>query len=171
MKDNIMLIGFMGTGKSTVSKKLAALTGYSEIDLDEYIVRCENKTINEIFADSGEDVFRSLETMYLGKVLEENETIISCGGGTVIRDANVDIMKANGTIVLLTATPQTIYDRVKDTNNRPILNGNMNVAYIEELLKKRENYYLRAADVVIATDNKSVDEICREILEKIKKNS
>ncbi len=171
MKNNIMLIGFMGTGKSTVSKKLSFITEYKEIDLDDYIEKDQKKTINEIFADGGEAEFRKIETLCLKKVCEGNEIIISCGGGAVIKDENVEIMKENGTIVLLTATPETIYERVKDSTNRPILNGNMNVEYIEGLMKKREEYYLRAADVIIETDNKSADEISREILEKIKKNS
>lgn len=170
MNNNIMLIGFMGTGKSTVSKKLAFLTKYREVDLDSYIEREESKSINEIFAESGEKVFRKLETRYLQKVCSGKDAIISCGGGTVLKSVNVDIMKKSGKIVLLTATPETIYNRVKDSTNRPILNGNMNVEYIEGLLKKREEFYLAAADIVVATDNLDVDEISRQILEKIKKN-
>ncbi len=171
MKNNILLIGFMGTGKSTVSKKLAFLTKYREVDLDEYIERREGKTIKEIFAESGEEGFRRLETMYLEKVVSGNDAIISCGGGTVLKEENVEIMRKNGTVVLLSATPETIYERVKDTTNRPLLNGNMNVEYIAGLLKKREEYYLRAAEVIVETDGKDASDIGREILEKIKKNS
>lgn len=171
MKNNILLIGFMGTGKSTVSKKLAFLTKYREVDLDEYIEKHEGKTINEIFAENGEEGFRRLETMYLEKVVSGDCAIISCGGGTVLKDENVEIMKNNGTVVLLLAKPETIYERVKDSTNRPLLNGNMNVEYIAELLKKREEYYLRAAQVIIETDDKESSDIGREILEKIKKNS
>ncbi len=167
MKNNIFLIGFMGTGKSTVSKKLSFLTKYKEIDLDEYIVQHEGKTINDIFAEGGEQSFRVLETKYLKKVSSGNDAIISCGGGTPIKDENVDIMKLNGTVVLLTATPESIYERVKDNTDRPILNGNMNVEYIKSLMAKREMFYLKAADVIVETDNLSIDEICRQILEKI----
>ncbi len=171
MKNNILLIGFMGTGKSTVSKKLAFLTKYREVDLDEYIETHEGRSINEIFAEGGEEEFRRLETLYLENVVSGDDAIISCGGGTVIKEANVDIMKNNGTVVLLQAKPETIYERVKDSTNRPLLNGNMNVEYIAELMKKREECYLKAAQVIIETDNKDASDIGREILEKIKKNS
>lgn len=170
-KNNIMLIGFMGTGKSTVSKNLAFLTKYREVDLDDYIEQHEAKTINQIFAEQGEEGFRQLETQYLRKVASGENAIISCGGGTVLRSENVDIMKANGTVVLLVAKPETIYERVKTSTNRPILNGNMNVEFIEELMKKREEFYFKAADIVVHTDDLSVSDIGREILEKIKKNS
>jgi len=171
MKSNIYLIGFMGTGKSTVLNKLAFMTKYNGVDLDDYIEKKEKKSINDIFAEGGEELFRKLETEYLKNVSEKKEYIVSCGGGTVLRSENVDIMKDNGTVVLLRATPKTIYERVKDTTNRPLLNGNMNEEYIAGMLKKREEFYLNAADIIIDTDDMQVSDICREILEKIKKNS
>ena len=94
--------------------------------------------------------------------------IVSCGGGAVLRDENIEIMRGQGKIILLTATPQTIYERVKDNHDRPVLNGNMNVEYISELMEKRKVRYEMAADIVIATDGKTVDEICNEILEEVK---
>ena len=81
-----------------------------------------------------------------------------------MRDENAALMKQCGKIVLLTATPETIYERVKDSTDRPILNGNMNVDYIRELMEKRKDHYLAVADVVVATDQKSAEEITREIL-------
>ena len=81
-----------------------------------------------------------------------------------MRDENAALMKQCGKIVLLTATPETIYERVKDSTDRPILNGNMNVDYIRELMEKRKDRYLAVADVVVATDKKSAEEITREIL-------
>lgn len=81
-----------------------------------------------------------------------------------MRDENAALMKQCGKIVLLTATPETIYERVKDSTDRPILNGNMNVDYIRELMEKRKDRYLAVADVVVATDQKSAEEITREIL-------
>ena len=101
----------------------------------------------------------------LRKELKEKKgIIISCGGGAVMRDENAALMKQCGKIVLLTATPETIYERVKDSTDRPILNGNMNVDYIRELMEKRKDRYLAVADVVVATDQKSAEEITREIL-------
>lgn len=171
MKNNIMLIGFMGTGKSTVSRQLSKTTGRKEIDLDKYIEEYMGINIPDIFAKYGEDKFRDIETECLKKVVSEEDAIISCGGGIVIRSENDNIMKENGTIVLLTAKPENIYDRVKNSTNRPVLNGNMNVEYIAGLLEKREPMYYRAAQLIISTDDKNVEEISREILDKIKKNS
>ena len=93
--------------------------------------------------------------------------MVSCGGGAVLRDENAKLMKENGMIVLLTATPETIYERVKNSTDRPILNGNMNVEYISSLMDKRKDRYLAVADYAVATDGKSVKEICAEIIAKM----
>jgi shikimate kinase len=164
---NIMLIGFMGAGKTTVSKRLSTDMGLPEVDVDAYIVEHEHKTISKIFDEVGEEGFRNIETMCLREIQEVKGRIVSCGGGAVLKDENVDIMKECGVIVLLTATPETIYNRVKDNNDRPILNGNMNVPFIEQLMNKRKDRYLQVADLVIATDNKDVEEISREIQLKL----
>lgn len=95
--------------------------------------------------------------------------VVSCGGGAVLREENVALMKSCGKIVLLTATPEAIFDRVKDSIDRPVLNGNMNVEYIAELMEKRRPKYEAAADLVISTDMKNVREICEEILQELEK--
>jgi shikimate kinase len=157
----------MGAGKTTVSKRLSTDMGLPEVDVDAYIVEHEHKTISKIFDEVGEEGFRNIETMCLREIQEVKGRIVSCGGGAVLKDENVDIMKECGVIVLLTATPETIYNRVKDNNDRPILNGNMNVPFIEQLMNKRKDRYLQVADLVIATDNKDVEEISREIQLKL----
>ncbi len=167
--ENILLIGFMGTGKTSVSKVLKEYTGLPEIDMDKYIVKKENKSIADIFKDSGEEYFRKVETECLKKILENKGVIVSCGGGVVVKDENVSYMKNKGIIVLLTAKPETVYNRVKDCKDRPILNNNMSVEFIEGLMEKRRERYLSVADVIIETDNKSVKEIAKEILKKIGK--
>ncbi len=164
---NIMLIGFMGTGKTTVSKRLSRDMELPEVDMDAYIVEHENMKISEIFDKSGEDGFRKIETECLKEIQEEKGRIVSCGGGAVLKNENVECMKKGGVIVLLTATPETIYERVKDNDDRPILNGNMNVPFIEQLMNKRKERYLEVADVIIVTDNKSVSEISSEIQAKL----
>ena len=136
---NIMLIGFMGTGKSTISAFLSSELGLPEVDMDARIAENAGMSIPDIFEKHGENYFRDLETKTLIEVSDCNQAIVSCGGGIVLRDENVEYMKANGKIVLLTATPQTVYNRVKDSKNRPILNGNMNVEYIEQLMAKRRD--------------------------------
>ena len=163
MNYNIMLIGFMGVGKTTVSKKLSKKLGMPEVDMDAYIVAHENKAISDIFAESGEEYFRKIETECLVEIQKEKGKSVSCGGGAVLKDENVRFMKDGGVILLLTATPQTVYERVKNSTDRPILNGNMNVEYISELMNKRKQRYLEVADLIIATDGKKVDEIVSEI--------
>lgn len=163
---NIMLIGFMGAGKTTVSRELTKLTGKSEVDMDAYIVQGEGCSINDIFEKHGEAYFRELETNYLGEIQKNSGVIVSCGGGAVLKDENVRLMKENGVIVLLTATPKTILLRVGNSNDRPILNGNMNIEFITELMNKRKDRYLQVADIIVETDDKKVREVAEEILEK-----
>lgn len=169
MSENIMLIGFMGTGKTTVSKELSKITGRKELDMDEYIVNKEGMSIADMFEKYGEEYFRKKETECLIEIMEEKDLIVSCGGGVVVKDENVSYMKNGGKIVLLTATPQTILKRVKNSKDRPILNGNMNIEFITNLMNKRKERYLSVADIIIETDNKGILEICDEILDKISK--
>lgn len=161
---NIYLIGFMGAGKSTVAKELAAKTGARRIEMDQMIVEQQGMAISEIFEKYGEEHFRDLETELLHSFLKEENLVVSCGGGSVLRDENARLMKESGRIVLLTAAPETIYERVRHSTERPILNGNMNVAFIRELMEKRRERYETVADQTIATDGKTAAEICREIL-------
>ena len=118
-----------------------------------------------VFKEKGEPYFRELETDLIKSFVGVEPAVISCGGGAVLKEENVRLMKESGKIVLLTAEPETIYERVKDSTERPVLNGNMNVGYIEELMEKRRPKYEAAADVTIATDGKTAGEICGEILE------
>lgn len=161
---NIYLIGFMGAGKSTVAKELASKTGARRIEMDHMIVEQQGMAISEIFEKYGEEHFRDLETELLRSFLKEENLVVSCGGGSVLRDENARLMKESGRIVLLTAAPETIYERVRHSTERPILNGNMNVAFIRELMEKRRERYETVADQTIATDGKTAAEICREIL-------
>lgn len=167
MNYNIMLIGFMGVGKTTISRDLSERMNISEVDMDKYIVERENKNISDIFEEYGEEYFRNIETDCLREIQNQTGRIVSCGGGAVLKDENVEIMKKDGVIVLLTATPETIYERVKNNTGRPILNGNMNVEFISELMEKRKERYFRVADVVITTDNKLISDISKEIILKL----
>lgn len=167
MNKNILLIGFMGTGKTTTSKILSEKTNMPEIDMDAYIVEKNGVSIAEMFEQKGEDYFRDRETECLIDILKNDGVIVSCGGGVVVRDINVKYMKNQGVIVLLTATPETIYNRVKNSNDRPILNGNMNIEYIEKLMEKRKSRYLEVADIIIETDGKTPEEVVTEIIKKV----
>lgn len=165
-KDNIALIGFMGCGKTTIAEALERKLGMKTVDVDAEIVKRKGMEITDIFDAYGEEYFRDYETRTLKAILHEKGQIISCGGGAVMRSENVKALKHYATVVLLTATPKTTLERVKDSENRPILNGNMNTQYIEALMKQRKKHYEAAADLMIATDNKSVDEICDELIRK-----
>ena len=134
---NIYLIGFMGTGKTTVSKELHKLLGYHELDMDGEIEEREHMKIKDMFDAYGEEYFRTKETNLVMELEQKSGYIVSCGGGVVLRSENVASMKKGGVVILLTAEPKTIYERVHMSTNRPLLNGNMNVEYIAMLMEKR----------------------------------
>ena len=164
---NIVLIGFMGAGKSTIASMMQEAFSMEVIEMDQVIVDQQGMSIPEIFEKYGEEYFRNLETSLLKELQTGNNCIISCGGGVALREENVREMKKNGRVVLLTASPETIYERVKDSNDRPLLNGNNNVEYIAELMEKRREKYEAAADIVIQTDGKTVLQISEELLTKL----
>ena len=164
---NIALIGFMGAGKSTVSHCLKDMLALEEVETDAMIVEAEKMAITDIFAKYGEPYFRNCESNAIIELQNRRRVIISCGGGAVMRDENVENLKKSSRIVLLTATPETTLERVKDSDERPILNGHMSVEYIAELMEKRREKYEAAADIVIATDKKTVIEICEELIQKL----
>lgn len=164
---NIVLIGFMGAGKSTVSDYLSTMFAMRLIEMDQVIEEREEMSISDIFATYGEEYFRSLETKLLKELQNTNNCVISCGGGAALKEDNVKEMKKNGRVVLLTASPQTVYERVKDCDDRPILDGRNNVEAIAEMMEKRREKYEAAADVVIQTDHKTVLQICEELITKL----
>lgn len=166
---NVFLIGFMGSGKSTIASYLAENYGMEIMDMDQLIVEREGMAIPDIFAQKGEPYFRDAETSLLIEIQGEQNKVVSCGGGVVLRDENVQAMKKSGQVVLLNAKPETILERVKDDDNRPLLWGNKNVQFIRDMMEKRQPKYEAAADLVIHTDGKSADEICKEIIEMINK--
>lgn len=164
---NIFLIGFMGCGKSTVAE--AFHKGYQKkiIEMDQLIVERESMSIPEIFAVKGEEYFRDAESKLVKEIQSTENQVISCGGGVVLRSKNVEEMKKNGYVVLLTAKPETILERVKDDENRPLLREKKTVKDISELMEHRRERYEAAADIVIYTDEKNASDICKEILIKL----
>ena len=167
IEQNIFLIGFMGAGKSTIAKVLQRELGMELVEMDERIVKEQGMSINDILAQKGEDGFRDIESQLVIDIGKNKNSIVSCGGGVVVRPQNVENMKKSGKIVFLTATPETILKRVKNGKDRPLLNGHMNVEYISELMEKRRQMYEDAADVKVSTDGKTVGEICTEIIQAI----
>ncbi len=166
---NIFLTGFMGTGKSTVASCFGDKFGMSIIEMDEAIAKMEGMSISDIFAQKGEGYFRNLETEFLRKMSSETGQIVSCGGGVVLREENVELMRRQGVIILLEASPEEILRRVKEDDNRPLLKDRKNAAAISELLEQRQKKYEDAADIVISTDGNTPEEICEKMRMKIEK--
>lgn len=164
---NIYLIGFMGTGKSTIARYLNTVYGMETIEMDQIIAQRQKMSISDIFKIYGEEYFRELETGLLSEMQMKKNMVVSCGGGTPVRRRNVEEMKKNGKIVLLTASPETILERVKNSHDRPLLENNKTVSYISGLMEQRREIYEAAADIVICTDDRSKKQICDEIMEKL----
>lgn len=164
---NIVLIGFMGAGKSAVSERLSTVYAMKNVEMDQVIAEREGMSIPNIFAAHGEEYFRDLETELLAEMQSHKNTVISCGGGAVLRERNIREMKRNGRVVLLTASPETVYERVKDSDDRPVLSGRKNVKGIKELMEQRRGRYEAAADIVINTDNKTVMQVCEELVHRL----
>lgn len=160
---NIFLVGFMGSGKSTIGRNLCKVMRRRFFDTDDRIVEMAGKSISDIFKDEGEEYFRGLETDVLRRLPENGNLIVSCGGGMALRPENVELMKEKGKIIYLFAEPETILERVKRSNKRPILEGNKNIEFITELMSKRIDFYEACSDIKIVVDGKTIDEICDEI--------
>lgn len=164
---NIFLIGFMGTGKSTVADTFRKQYGMEIVEMDQAIVEKEGMSISDIFEKYGEEYFRNLETSLLKGMNGATDKIVSCGGGAVLRKENISFMKEQGKIVLLTASPEVIFCRVKNNKGRPLLQGKNTVEEIKAMMENRKKIYESAADIVICTDGKSLEIICKEIIEKL----
>ena len=169
--DNIVLTGFMGSGKSSVGRELAAITGMHFLDMDAEIVRETGLSINEIFSKYGEEEFRKLEHNMLVSFSDElYGTIVSTGGGVVVREDNIPYLKELGKVVYLDASDETVYERVKDDTGRPLLKDcdrETALKRIADLKSGRLVKYGRALDICIYTDDKSASDIAREIVSRI----
>ena len=168
---NIVLIGFMGAGKSTIAGMMHEAFSMEVIEMDQVIADQQGMSIPEIFEKYGEEYFRDLETNLLIDMQDRQNVIISCGGGVALRERNVKEMKKNGKVVFLTASPETILERVRDDDDRPLLNGHKNVEYISRMMETRRPKYEAAADFIISTDGKSSYDICREIVSELQRAS
>lgn len=168
---NILLIGFMGTGKSTVARTLHRLYGFQIMEMDETIEKREHMPVSRIFETKGEAYFRDLETKLLTEIQSRNGLVVSCGGGVPLREENVTEMKKNGTVFLLTASAETIYERVRHSHNRPLLESNMTVSYISQLMEQRRDRYESAADVILDVTGKTARELAQEIIACIQQDT
>ena len=166
---NIILEGFMGSGKTTVSELLADRLNLDLLDTDEAIEKSEGRRISVIFAQDGEEAFRQMETELLETITSEHwrDMVISLGGGLPLKEENRQLLKMAGKVVYLKAKPETIYERVYGDTTRPLLQTEDPLARIKELLAEREDKYDAAAELVIETDGKTPEEIAGEIISKL----
>lgn len=165
MQRNIILIGFMGTGKSTIGRKLSRTFGYPLIDTDQMIVEQEECPIAEIFADRGEKAFRDLETRVLRSLSRHSGHIIATGGGIIGRPENRRLLRHLGYVVWLVASPDEILARTARNTNRPLLNNDHPEETVRNLLEIRTPLYRATAHLAIETDQLSFDEVATGIIE------
>ena len=157
---HIYLIGFMGSGKSTIGAALSQSTGRRLLDTDELIVERDGRDIPAIFEESGEPFFRKIEREALNDVASMDEgCIVSCGGGVVLSQENVELMQASGRIVWLVASSREILRRVASDTSRPLLSGKKTLQDIETMMEERHDAYAGAADITVDTDGMGIDEI------------
>lgn len=166
---NIILVGFMGAGKTAVGKTLAKLLKRKFVDLDEMIEKHEGMPIAEIFATRGETYFREIEKDIVGKASLFTGVVTGTGGGAVIDKENVVNLKSNGIMFYLDASPARILERTKGHTHRPLLNVSDPKEKISELLAKRAEFYAQA-DHRIDTNNLSVDEVAKKIISLLKED-
>lgn len=163
---NIVLIGFMGTGKSVTGKRLAKELKMKFVNTDDIIEEREKRPIAEIFAKSGEPYFRNIEKEVIKEVSAFDNAVIAAGGGAVLNEENIVNLKKNGVVVCLNASPEAVYERTKKYKTRPLLNVPDPVAKIKELMASRSLFYAKA-DHQIETSGKSVNEVAKEIIKII----
>ena len=163
---NIVLVGFMGTGKSAVGRLIAQKLELHFIDTDDMIEQTSKAKISDIFAEHGEDYFRDLESQAVKSVALMKNQVVATGGGVVLRSSNIDLLRTGGPIFCLNATPKAIWDRVRSSRSRPLLRGPEPLKKIETLLDKRAPYYA-LADHQIETTGVSVDRVADEIISYI----
>jgi shikimate kinase len=163
----IFLIGYRGTGKSTVARELATSLGYSWIDADDVIEQHAGKSIGQIFADDGEPAFRQMEAGIVEELASEKRTVVALGGGAVLREKSRQIIRAAGPVVWLTATIDTLLQRVAadkiTAHRRPNLTMTGGRAEIEELLAVRTPLYRECATLTVDTEGKTAAEVADEI--------
>ena len=160
---NIALIGFMGTGKTSVGRLVALQLHYEFADTDDLIEKRAGKSIAQIFAQDGEPAFRELERQLVAEMAGWRRQVISTGGGLAANEANLASLKQHALVVCLWATPEAIWKRVRSQTHRPLLQGPDPVGKIRALLEERTPFY-RQADVMVNTGLRSMREVTQQVL-------
>lgn len=167
MEKNIAFIGFMGSGKTTIGKRLSKILKREFIDMDDFIVNREGMSINDIFAQKGEDYFRGLERELCSRFALPKGKIIATGGGVIKSSENVANIKKGGVIIYLKSTAEKINSNLQYDNSRPLLMVDDKLSKIREMLEERTPLYEGCADYIVDVSNESIDESIKNILDII----
>lgn len=165
---NIVLIGMMGAGKSTIGRKLALRLGHPFIDTDHALEEWTGKTITDLFCHLGEAGFREQEAELIRKIAQSEQTVIATGGGAVLRPENVTVLKERGWVILLTASPEVLMDRLRGSKTRPLLQGIDPAQRLNDLLEERLPIYREVADWEVITDGLTPDGVVDRVEKKIR---
>lgn len=166
MRRHVLLIGFMGSGKSTVGRLVADALGVGFIDLDEEVAKAEGQGVPEIFAAAGESGFRAAESAALATLSGAPASVVACGGGVVLDDENRVLLKRLGTAVYLEVSAEEAMARIGDTSGRPLLAG-QGVAMAASLLRSRVALYERTADVVVPTSGRAPSDVAADVVSAV----
>lgn len=166
---SVVLIGFMGSGKSTLGIRLSYRLQYALEDTDKLIECRVGRTIGEIFDQEGEEAFRQMETEQLRKLVEnKGQRVYSVGGGTPIREVNRPLLKQLGFVVYLRISPEAVYERLKGDTTRPLLQGKDPLGRIRSLMAEREAAYTEVADVILDVDDLTADQVVEQIVRYVR---
>lgn len=166
MQRHILLIGFMGSGKSTVGRLVGQALDLPFLDLDEQVASAQGRTIPQIFAAEGESVFRAAESAALEVLGGSDSSVVACGGGIVLDDANRSLLKRSGTVVYLQVSAEEALARIGDTSGRPLLSGG-GTAMASALLRSREALYETTADLTVPTVGRTPREVADAVVSLI----
>lgn len=169
MKNNISLIGFMGSGKTTVGKMVADRLGYLFFDIDEVIEISEQREIKDIFSEYGEEHFRNIESKILKKIASNKACVFACGGGVVLKGENMKIISKNSTVVYLNISFPEAVRRLSGATDRPLLPDKNRDKKIHELINARSKQYCRYADIIINSEGISPKDTVKKIMARIQK--
>jgi shikimate kinase len=165
MATRVWLIGMMGSGKTTVGTEVARRLGFDFVDTDVLINSLGGRSIPDIWAEDGEEEFRLLESQMVRSAAEYGDVVIATGGGVVISEDNVDVMRSSGPVVWLSASPQTMAERVGHVGGRPLLADEDDPeAVLGRLLEERRRAYRSAAHHVVVTDGRPIEDVAQEVI-------
>ena len=171
ISSNIFLIGMMGSWKSTIGRKLARSLDSKFIDTDDEIEEATAMSVAEIFQERGESQFREMETAYFVEKSQQSGYIISTGGGIVVTEKNRVALRNNGFTIFLKASPETLSNRIKNTDKRPLLHGDDPLFRISKIWNERKEFYESSAHLIIETDRLNPVQVLEIIIEKLDANN